>query len=182
MAHLATYQGKDLYELCDFMGLNVSGTKAEQISRLNGKFTAQMAKIFESWGGFEKKPGDATVSGSLTFAACSAHSISCCMPPASPLRHPHAQKSELEAACIKHGLPKNGNMVDLMLRLAVNKIERGSSQPLAAANQNIPKPAARAPAQKTVRRCAELAARMARCSGVRLSLNGVPMVSLVTSR
>ena len=61
MAHLSEYQGKELYDICDFMGVAVSGTKAEQAARLKGKFTAEMARIFESYGGFERKPGDATV-------------------------------------------------------------------------------------------------------------------------
>ena len=47
----------------------------------------------------------------------------------------HPQKSELEEACIKNGLPKSGNMVDLMLRLAVNKIERGPVRPLGSVNR-----------------------------------------------
>ena len=61
MAHLANYQAKDLYNICDSMDMKVSGTKAELTDRLKGKFTAEMARIFESYGGFEKKPGDATV-------------------------------------------------------------------------------------------------------------------------
>jgi len=38
-------------------------------------------------------------------------------------------------------------MIDLMLRLAVNKIERDSSASLRAANQNVPK----APPQKAMK-------------------------------
>ena len=48
------------------------------------------------------------------------------------------QKSELEAACVKSGLPKSGNVVDLMLRLAVNKIPRSHAAPLGTAAQNVP--------------------------------------------
>ena len=58
-----------------------------------GVVRARSVGIFESYGGFEKKPGDAT-------------------------------KAELEAACIANGLPKSGNAVDLMIRLAMRKVPR----------------------------------------------------------
>jgi hypothetical protein len=61
MAHLAKYQGKELGDICAFIGVPVSGTKDEQKARLKGKFTAEMARIFDAYGGFDKKPGDSTV-------------------------------------------------------------------------------------------------------------------------
>jgi len=94
MAHLSKYTGDDLYMICDELSLPVSApNKAAYHERLKGKFTPGMAKIFESYGGFEKKPGD-------------------------------AKKVELEAMCVKNGLKKTGNAVELMLRLAINGVAR----------------------------------------------------------
>ena len=35
------------------------------------------------------------------------------------------QVKELQATCTQHGLPKSGNQVDLMLRLAIHGVPRG---------------------------------------------------------
>jgi hypothetical protein len=68
-AHLSKYTGEDLYVICDELSLPVSApNKAAYHERLKGKFTPAMAKIFESYGGFEKKPGDAKVS--LAWLLC----------------------------------------------------------------------------------------------------------------
>ena len=64
--HLEVYTNDDLKMICEALDLPVTApNKAAYIDRLSGKFTPAMAKIFESYGGFDIKPGDATVSTNL---------------------------------------------------------------------------------------------------------------------
>lgn len=126
MAHLQNYTITDLEEILCELNLPTSGkTKQERVDRLKGVFTKEKVGIFESYGGFEKKPGDATVC-----AACLSKT-QYRLPQRlirmfSLLRRSRAQKAELEHACVANGLPKTGNAIDLMIRLAAHKVPRGS--------------------------------------------------------
>ena len=61
--HLEDYQAEELRLFCEALELAVTApNKAAYYDRLKGKFTPAMASIFESYGGFDVKPGDATVS------------------------------------------------------------------------------------------------------------------------
>eukprot|EP00966_Prymnesium_polylepis_P017992 415353-Prymnesium_polylepis.1 len=122
MAHLSKYTGDDLYMICDELSLPVSApNKAAYHERLKGKFTPGMAKIFESYGGFEKKPGDAKVSAEPALASVPLVVRRACR---ARLSSRPTQKVELEAMCVKNGLKKTGNAVELMLRLAINGVAR----------------------------------------------------------
>ena len=61
--HLEIYTIEDLKMICEALDLPVTAAnKAAYHDRLSGKFTPKIAGIFETYGGFDIKPGDATVS------------------------------------------------------------------------------------------------------------------------
>ena len=61
--HLEVYTIEDLKMICEALDLPVTAAnKAAYHDRISGKFTAKIAGIFETYGGFDIKPGDATVS------------------------------------------------------------------------------------------------------------------------
>ena len=132
--HLAKYTIDDMKEILDAFKLPVSlPNKAAYHARLKDLFTPNMVRIFEAYGGFQKKPGDAKVAWpphALTHSR---------RPPAlSGRRAPRVQKAELEAKLTQNGLPKAGNAVELMLRLAIKEIERTGPVPPAPAPASAP--------------------------------------------
>ena len=64
--HLEGYTMEKLRTICEVFGLPLSGSKAALYGRLESRFTPEIARIFESYGGFDVKPGDATVRPTQT--------------------------------------------------------------------------------------------------------------------
>ena len=61
--HLAKYTIDDMKEFLDAFRQPVTlPNKAAYHAKLKDMFTPNMARIFESYGGFQKKPGDAKVA------------------------------------------------------------------------------------------------------------------------